>query len=289
MKLLVTIVGFLFFIDGYSQVGINTINPQFDLDVRGDMFISGESKIGGDMVMNPSIQLELSDTDKGLLLNRVALTKLLQKSPVTETVDGTLVYNTVLDEPNQLYPGVYVWRSNAWRRLVDEIPPKYISLYYASSNVVAGSASGSDQSSMVSMSFSSSRGGAAENLILPESGSYAFNVKLYTTFSTAAGVSAIPKSSGKVVVYVGIWINNLLNDVSEIFYTASPMANGTTNLNGSNLTNVILGCTGNAGDRVDIRLGYYPGSVSAGEYIKSQYSSSVNPNSAATSMLFWKL
>ena len=289
MKLLVTIVGFLFFIDGYSQVGINTINPQFDLDVRGDVFISGKSKIGGATVLNPSIQLELSDTDKGLLLNRVALTKLLQKSPVTETVDGTLVYNTVLDEPNQLYPGVYVWRSNAWRRLVDEIPPKYISLYYASSNVVAGSASGSDQSSMVSMSFSSSRGGAAENLILPESGSYAFNVKLYTTFSTAAGVSAIPKSSGKVVVYVGIWINNLLNDVSEIFYTASPMANGTTNLNGSNLTNVILGCTGNAGDRVDIRLGYYPGSVSAGEYIKSQYSSSVNPNSAATSMLFWKL
>ena len=289
MKLLVTIVGFLFFIDGYSQVGINTINPQFDLDVRGDMFISGKSKIGGDMVMNPSIQLELSDTDKGLLLNRVSLAKLLQKSPVTEAVDGTLVYNTVLDEPNQLYPGVYVWRSNAWRRLVDEIPPKYISLYYASSNVVAGSASGSDQSSMVSMSFSSSRGGAAENLILPESGSYAFNVKLYTTFSTAAGVSAIPKSSGKVVVYVGIWVNNVLNDVSEIFYTASPMANGTTNLNGSNLTNVILGCTGNAGDRVDIRLGYYPGSVSAGEYIKSQYSPSTNPNSAATSMLFWKL
>ncbi len=289
MKLLVTIVSFLFFIDGYSQVGINTINPQFDLDVRGDVFISGKSKIGGVTVLNPSIQLELSDTDKGLLLNRVALTKLLQKSPVTEAVDGTLVYNTVLDEPNQLYPGVYVWRSNAWRRLVDEIPPKYISLYYASSNVVAGSASGSDQSSMVSMSFSSSRGGAAENLILPESGSYAFNVKLYTTFSTAAGVSAIPKSSGKVVVYVGIWINNVLNDVSEIFYTASPMANGTTNLNGSNLTNVILGCTGNVGDRVDIRLGYYPGSVSAGEYIKSQYSSSVNPNSAATSMLFWKL
>ncbi|MBF0577214.1 hypothetical protein [Dysgonomonas sp. GY617] len=289
-KLLLSIVGFLFFIEGYSQVGINTVNPLFDLDVRGDMFISGKSKMGGSAtVMNPSIQLELSDADKGLLLNRVSLTSLLQKSPVVGAVDGTLVYNTVQDATNQLYAGVYVWRNNAWRKLVDEIPPKHISLYYASSNVIAGLASGGDQSNMVSMSFTSTRGGAAESLVLPESGSYAFNVKLYTTYCNAAGNSIVPSNAGKVIVYVGIWINNVLNDVSEIFYQVSPLANSSTVLNGSNLTNVILGCSGNAGDQVDIRLGYYPGSVSSGEYIRSQYSPSVNPNSAATSMLYWKL
>ncbi|MBF0575997.1 hypothetical protein [Dysgonomonas sp. GY617] len=290
-KLLLSIVGFLFFIEGYSQVGINTINPLFDLDIRGDMFISGKSKMGGSATdaMNPSIQLELSDTDKGLLLNRVSLTNLLQKSPVAGAVDGTLVYNTVQDAPNQLYPGVYVWRNNAWRRLVDEIPPKHISLYYASSSVIGGLASGGDQSSMVSMSFTSTRGGAAESLVLPESGSYAFNVKLYTTYCNAAGNSIVPSNAGKVVVYVGIWINNVLNDVSEIFYQVSPLANGSTGLNGSNLTNVILGCSGNAGDQIDIRLGFLQSSVSSGEYIRSQYQSSVNPTSNATSMLFWKL
>ncbi|MBF0575983.1 hypothetical protein [Dysgonomonas sp. GY617] len=60
-------------------------------------------------------------------------------------------------------------------------------------------------------------------------------------------------------------------------------------MNGSNLTNVILGCSGNAGDQVDIRLGFLQSSVSSGEYIRSQYSPSVNPASNATSMLFWKL
>ena len=293
MKLLLSIVGFLFFIESYSQVGINTINPLFDLDIRGDVFISGKSKIGGSAAatMNPSIQLELSDTDKGLLLNRVSLTDLSRKSPVVGAVDGTLVYNIVQNTTNQIYPGVYVWRNNAWRRLVDEIPPKYISLYYASSNVVAGPTTGGNQSSMVSMSFTSTRGGATENIVLPETGSYAFNVKLYTTFSDASGGTSItPKNAGKVVVYVGVWVNGVLNDVSEIFYSVSPVANdGSTNLNGSNLTNVILGCTGSAGDQIDIRLGYLQGSVSSGEYIRSQYSASVNPHSAATSMLFWKL
>ncbi|MBD8347841.1 hypothetical protein [Dysgonomonas sp. HGC4] len=290
-KLLLSIVGFLFFIEGYSQVGINIINPLFDLDVRGDMFISGKSKMGGSATdaMNPSIQLELSDTDKGLLLNRVSLTNLTQKLPVAAAVDGTLVYNTVQDATNQLYPGVYVWRNNAWRRLVDEIPPKYISLYYASSNVLAGLASGGNQSSMVSMPFTSTRGGATENLVLPETGSYAFNVKLYTTFSDVSGNGIIPKNAGKVVVYVGLWINNVLNDVSEIFYQVSPLATGITGLNGSNLTNVILGCSGNAGDQIDIRLGFLQSSVSSGEYIRSQYSSSVSPASNVTSMLFWKL
>ena len=272
-----------------SQIGINTEDPQFDLDLRGDVFVSGKSKIGGVTVMNPSMQLELSDINKGLLLNRVSLTDPAIRLPVVGAVNGTLVYNHGGSTTNNPEAGIYFWKDNLWKEIWGFLPTQGVSLYYASSSVVAGSANGSDQSSMVSMPFSSSRGGTAENIILRESGSYAFNVKLYTTFSTAAGVAVSPKNSGKVVVYVGIWVNNVLNDVSEIFYTVSPPANGTTNLNGSNLTNVILGCTGNAGDRVDIRLGYFSGSVSTGEYIRSQSSSSANPNSAATSMLFWRL
>ncbi|MBF0577215.1 hypothetical protein [Dysgonomonas sp. GY617] len=273
----------------WSQIGINTEDPRFDLDVRGDVFASGKSKIGGATVMNPSIQLELSDTDKGLLLNRVPLTDLTQKSPVAGAVTGTLVYNNGGGASNQFDEGVYFWKDDRWKELWGFLPTQGISLYYASLDVVAGPASGGNQSDMVSMSFTSTRGGAAESLVLPESGSYAFNVKLYTTYCNAAGNSIVPSNAGKVIVYVGIWINNVLNDVSEIFYQVSPLANGSTGLNGSNLTNVILGCSGNAGDQVDIRLGYYPGSVTSGVYIKSRFSSSVNPASDATTMLFWKL
>ncbi|MBF0575998.1 hypothetical protein [Dysgonomonas sp. GY617] len=273
----------------WSQIGINTEDPRFDLDVRGDVFASGKSKIGGATVMNPSIQLELSDADKGLLLNRVPLTDLTQKSPVAGAVTGTLVYNNGGGASNQFDEGVYFWKDDRWKELWGFLPTQGISLYYANSHVVAGPAGGNNQSNMVSMSFTSTRGGAAESLVLPESGSYAFNVKLYTNICNAAGNPIIPSNAGKVVVYVGIWINNVLNDISEIFYQVSPLANGSTALNSSNLTNVILGCSGNAGDQIDIRLGYLQTSVSSGEYIRSQYSSSVNPASNATTMLFWKL
>lgn len=293
-KILLSLVASLFLIEGYCQVGINTKTPLFDLDVRGDMLVVGSVRIGGNpaLSMNRSIQLELGDNDKGLLLNRVALTNLLVKAPVLNAVDGTLVFNTVDDERNQLYSGVHVWRSGSWKRLVDQIPPKRISLYYAAADVVAGPASGSDQSSMVNMPFADERGvgiAGADALLLPETGSYAINVKLYTTVCDATGNSVRPKNAGKVVVYVGVWVNNVLNDVSEIFYTIAPVATGTTNLNGSNLTNVILGCSGFAGNKVDIRIGYLAGSISSGEYIKSVYSTSKAPNSAATSMLYWKL
>ncbi|MBF0575551.1 hypothetical protein [Dysgonomonas sp. GY617] len=237
----------------WSQIGLNTEDPRFDLDVRGDVFASGKSKIGGATVMNPSIQLELSDADKGLLLNRVPLTNLSQKSPVAGAVTGTLVYNNG-GASNQFDEGVYFWKDNQWKELWGFLPTQGISLYYASSNVVAGPAGGNDQSNMVSMPFSSTRGGAAESLVLPETGSYAFNVKLYTTFSDVSGNTITPQNGGKAVAYVGIWINNILNDISEIFYNVSPPANGSTDLNDSNLTNVILGCSGNAGDHKTVKV-----------------------------------
>ena len=99
----------------WSQIGINTEDVWFDFDVRGDVFISGKNKIGGAAVMEPSMQLELSDVDKGLLLNRVPLMDLSLKSPVVGAVDGTLVYNNGGGASSQFDEGVYFWKKGCLR------------------------------------------------------------------------------------------------------------------------------------------------------------------------------
>lgn len=291
-KSALTLIFFFLSFSIWSQIGINTENPFFDLDVRGDVFVSGVSKIDGvntTITMNRSIQLELPNTDRGLRLNTVSLTDPANKQPLPNVVDGTVVFNRN-DEYSLLPPpGAYIFRENNWHELLAVLPTQGVSHYYSSANVIGGSADGGDQSKMVSIPFSSTRGGNATSITLPETGSYAFNVKLYSTVCNSSGVDIIPRYEGNVIVYVGIWVNNVLNDVSEIFYRVDNFATGATYISGANLTNVVLGCFGRTGDVIDVRLGVLATSLSSGEYIKSVYSSSKNPNSAATSLLFWRL
>jgi hypothetical protein len=254
--------------------------------------LSVPTRIGTSTALfNSSAQLELADANKGFLPNRVALTSSTVKAPVTNAVDGMMVYNTATVAAESLAPGFYYWRGTSWQRLVDKIPVTGVRMFYQTASVVAGPASGGDQSKMKSLSFSETgKVHVPVVLKLPEDGSYAFNVKLYSQVcNLSTGAIAIPKYAGKIVVYVGIWVNNVLQDVSEVFYQVSPMATGTVPLNGANLTNVVLGCTGVAGDKIDIRLGYLTGSVTATEAILSQGSVNPTPISNRTSLVFWKL
>lgn len=73
----------------FSQVGINTTTP----DVNSD--------------------LELASTNKGLLLNRIALSS--TGSGVFNV--GMLVYNTA--HVNDVTPGVYISNCTVWTRLTD--------------------------------------------------------------------------------------------------------------------------------------------------------------------------
>jgi hypothetical protein len=274
-----------------GNTGIGIASPTQKLDVRGNEFVSGISKVGGTTTLNSSAQLELADANKGFLPNRVALTSSTVKAPVTNAVDGMMVYNTATVAAESLAPGFYYWRANRWNRLVDEIPKTSIKMYYQTASVVGGSAAGHDQSKMVSMKFSPTGTVHAPSVLkLPEDGSYAFNVKLYSMIcNSTTGALKVPAKSGKSVVYVGIWVNGVLQDVSEIFLQIGNFANGTTTISGNNLTNVVLGCSGKEGDIIDIRLGYYATSLSAGEGILSQGFVSATPRSDRTSMIFWKL
>jgi len=54
MKYQLSLIAFLFFISGYSQVGINTDSPRTKLEIAGDMKISNDLDIGTIDVMDQS-------------------------------------------------------------------------------------------------------------------------------------------------------------------------------------------------------------------------------------------
>ncbi|CAM4277412.1 hypothetical protein [Flavobacterium terrigena] len=79
----------------FGQVGINTENP------------------------NSDSYLELSSTDKGLLIPRLDLVALNNPSPLSSHVAGMIVYNTVSrgTTENIVYPGLYINSGVSWERL----------------------------------------------------------------------------------------------------------------------------------------------------------------------------
>jgi hypothetical protein len=67
-----------------------------------------------------SAMLDITSTDKGLLVPRVALTAANSASPVTSPETSLLVYNTATagTAPDNVVPGYYYWDGTAWIALV---------------------------------------------------------------------------------------------------------------------------------------------------------------------------
>jgi hypothetical protein len=63
-----------------------------------------------------SAQLELVDTDRGILINRVALTSTALSAPVVLPATGLLVYNTAYASSGstEVLPGFYYWDGTRW-------------------------------------------------------------------------------------------------------------------------------------------------------------------------------
>ncbi|NSW46586.1 MAG: hypothetical protein HPY79_12320 [Bacteroidales bacterium] len=62
-----------------------------------------------------SAGLDVSFSNKGVLIPRVALTQTTSASPITSPVTSLLVYNTAT--VNDVTPGYYYWYNNRWNRL----------------------------------------------------------------------------------------------------------------------------------------------------------------------------
>jgi hypothetical protein len=67
-----------------------------------------------------SAMLDVSSTNSGLLIPRIALTATNAATPVTSPVTSLLVYNTATagTSPNNVIPGYYFWNGSAWVLLV---------------------------------------------------------------------------------------------------------------------------------------------------------------------------
>ncbi|MCX2679831.1 hypothetical protein OOZ15_07775, partial [Galbibacter sp. EGI 63066] len=73
----------------------------------------GDIGIGTDSP-NPSAQLDLSKTDKGLLLPRVALTSITDVVTIATPEAGMFVYNTTVDSDENLGENVYFFDGTKW-------------------------------------------------------------------------------------------------------------------------------------------------------------------------------
>lgn len=75
-----------------------------------------------------SAGLDITFTDKGVLLPRVALTTKNAAGPITSPATGLIVYNTVTGgtAPNNVNPGFYYWNGSSWDRLRTEINRKFL-------------------------------------------------------------------------------------------------------------------------------------------------------------------
>jgi hypothetical protein len=69
---------------------------------------------------DPSAMLDVSATDKGMLIPRVALTAANVAGPITSPLTSLLIYNTATagTVPNDVAPGYYYWDGTKWQRFV---------------------------------------------------------------------------------------------------------------------------------------------------------------------------
>jgi len=102
MKIYVTVLLFFTVLFSFGQVGIGTTTP------------------------NNDAILEVSATNKGMIIPRLALSATNSFSPLSAHVAGMVVYNTATagTSPNQVTPGMYYNNGSNWERLVipSELP-----------------------------------------------------------------------------------------------------------------------------------------------------------------------
>lgn len=92
--LITFIISFL----GHAQVGVGTLTP------------------------DDSAQLDVTATNKGLLIPRLSLIQTTNQSPVTGAITNSLlVYNTAT--VNDVTPGFYYWQTDKWVRLIGKSDP----------------------------------------------------------------------------------------------------------------------------------------------------------------------
>ncbi|HQW68637.1 MAG TPA: hypothetical protein PLH25_03150 [Flavobacterium sp.] len=78
--------------------------------------VEADGDVGIGVTPNASAKMDITATDKGLLIPRVALTARNAAGPITAPATSLLVYNTATSgvAPNNVIPGFYYWNATSW-------------------------------------------------------------------------------------------------------------------------------------------------------------------------------
>ena len=96
--------------------------------------------------VNANAALQFTETDKGIMIPKVALAGLSSTSPFGSltTSDGLLVYNTATAgiAPNNIIPGFYYWDATAWKAITNPSGVLTVGAISATSTTNGGTISG---------------------------------------------------------------------------------------------------------------------------------------------------
>lgn len=175
----------------FGQIGINTQNPKgvFHIDAKGDNSVLndllvttdglGGVNMGLGAIPTISSQLTLSDTNKALRLNRVALKSIIDKVTIPAPQRGLIVYNTTINE--SLTEAIYYYSGYRWVRLETtpydgEIINQRNLFVGAKTEPISGNDVIAGKHGGVELQFTNIEG---EGIKVLEDGSYAFAFRLY--------------------------------------------------------------------------------------------------------------
>ena len=111
--------------NGLLTIGVKNDGNVNNLeDLADDINLAASGSVGiSNSSPNLRSSIDLGQTNKGLLINRVALTSTTSKGPIygnqVDMPESLLVYNTATagTSPNNVTPGYYYWSANKWNLL----------------------------------------------------------------------------------------------------------------------------------------------------------------------------
>jgi hypothetical protein len=177
----------------------------------------------------PSAKLDISSTNSGILIPRVALTATNAAGPITTPVTSMMVYNTATAGAGltAVTPGFYYWTGTAWNRVID--------LASVSGQTVSGDVSGT----LSTVSVDKLKGTPLSITSLATNNLLQYNGTNWVNVTPASVLSAATTHT------MGLSGNTLTSVVNGVSATSSAVSGVSNTSSANTLSTTVNGVTGN--------------------------------------------